>query len=64
MISKSIKKLVNYGIETGLISRADEIYARNRILEILRVDEYKESAEKRKDLAFKIQTCDAPWKLH
>ena len=46
MISKSIKKLVNYGIETGLISRADEIYARNRILEILRVDEYKESAEK------------------
>ncbi len=45
MVSKSIKKLVNYGIDTGLISKADEIYARNRILEILHVDEYKESAD-------------------
>ncbi len=43
MISESIKKLINYGLETGLISKADEIYARNRILEILRVDEYTES---------------------
>lgn len=42
MISKSIKKLVNYGLEAGLITKADEIYARNRILEILRIDEYTE----------------------
>ena len=42
MISKSVKKLVNYGLATELISKADEIYARNRILEILGIDEYKE----------------------
>ncbi len=46
MISKSVKKLVNYGLETELISKADEIYARNRILEILHIDEYKESPDK------------------
>ena len=40
MISKSIKKLVDYGILTGLITKRDEIYATNRILEILNVDEY------------------------
>ena len=43
MISESIKKLVNYGLDTGLISKADEIYTRNRILEILHIDEYEES---------------------
>ncbi len=46
MISKSVKKLVNYGLATELISKADEIYARNRILEILHIDEYKESEDK------------------
>ncbi len=46
MISSSVKKLVNYGLATELISKADEIYARNRILEILHIDEYKESEDK------------------
>lgn len=46
MISKSVKKLVNYGLETELISKADEIYSRNSILEILHIDEYKESEDK------------------
>lgn len=40
MICQSIKKLVNYGLETGLITKEDEIFARNRILEILDLDEY------------------------
>lgn len=40
MINESIKKLVNYGLETGLIEKEDEIFARNRILEILEIDEY------------------------
>lgn len=40
MINESIKKLVNYGLETGLIAKEDEIFARNRILEILEIDEY------------------------
>ena len=40
MINQSIKKLVAYGLETGLITKEDEIFARNRILEILHIDEY------------------------
>ena len=33
MIEMSVKKLVQYGKETGLIEKEDEIYARNQILE-------------------------------
>ena len=40
MISQSVKKLVAYGLATGLIEKEDEIFARNRILEILHIDEY------------------------
>lgn len=42
MINQSIKKLVNYGLETGLIEKEDEIFTRNRILEILEIDEYSD----------------------
>lgn len=45
MINKSIKKLVNYGLECGLIEECDVIYTTNRILEILSVDEYEEPTE-------------------
>ena len=37
-----IKRLLNYGIQKGLIAAEDEIYARNRILEVLQLDEYVE----------------------
>jgi len=40
MIDKSIRKLVCYGIQTGLVSLRDEVYATNRILEILNIDSY------------------------
>ena len=42
MIEMSVKKLVQYGKETGLIEKEDEIYARNQILEVLGMDEYEE----------------------
>ncbi len=42
MINTSIKKLVNYGLECGLIEPADAVYTTNRILEILDLDEYSE----------------------
>jgi len=42
MINNSIKKLVNYGLECGLIEPADAVYTTNRILEILDLDEYSE----------------------
>ena len=45
MIEMSVKKLVQYGKETGLIEKEDEIYARNQILEVLGMDEYEEPGE-------------------
>lgn len=42
MIYDSIKKLVTYGLETGLISQSDKVYATNRILEALALEEYEE----------------------
>ncbi|MBQ8502861.1 MAG: UDP-glucose--hexose-1-phosphate uridylyltransferase [Clostridia bacterium] len=45
MINKSIKKLVNYALECGLIEQSDVIYSTNRILEILQLSEYEEPAE-------------------
>ena len=45
MINTSIRKLINYGLECGLIGKEDEIYTINRVLEILNLDEYNEPAE-------------------
>ena len=42
MIYESIKKLVSYGLETGLITESDKVYATNRLLEALGLDEYDE----------------------
>ena len=36
----SISKLVSYGLSCGLIEESDKIFATNRILEILHLDEY------------------------
>lgn len=46
MINSSIKKLITYGIEKGFLDKRDEIYAINRILEILGITEYAEPQEK------------------
>ncbi len=45
MINKSIKKLISYGLESGLIEESDVIYTTNRILEILDIDEYSHPEE-------------------
>lgn len=42
MINKAIKKLVTYGIRTGLISEEERIYSTNLILEILKMDSYED----------------------
>ena len=39
-INMSISKLVSYGLSCGLIEESDKIFATNRILEILHLDEY------------------------
>lgn len=45
MIYNSIKKLVTYALEAGLIEKEDETYAVNRVLEALGLDEYEEPSE-------------------
>ncbi len=42
MVYDAIKKLVQYGVETGLCEDADRIYVTNRVLEALHMDEYEE----------------------
>ena len=44
MIQDSIAKLVQYGLETGLILREDAIYTANRVLELLGIDTLEEAA--------------------
>lgn len=46
MIYDSIKKLVVYGIEKGLIEKEDETYTINQIIDALGIAEYKEPEEK------------------
>lgn len=42
MVYQAIKALVQYGLEKGLLTEDDVIYARNQILEALEMDEYEE----------------------
>ena len=42
MLYDSIQKVVAYGIQTGLMEPADKTWAINRLLEVLRVDDYEE----------------------
>ena len=50
MIGESIKKLVTYALETGLIEESDRVWATNRLLEALGLDEYDEPAEDYNDI--------------
>ncbi|MCD7735741.1 MAG: UDP-glucose--hexose-1-phosphate uridylyltransferase [Lachnospiraceae bacterium] len=45
MIQKDIAKLVQYGLETGLIEAEDAIYTANRVLDLLKIDALDEAAE-------------------
>ena len=46
MIYSSVKKLVAYGLETGLIPQEEEIYATNLILDVLKLEEYEDDGVK------------------
>lgn len=39
MIQERILELVKYGLTTGLVDPADEVYTVNRLLEVLGVDD-------------------------
>lgn len=45
MVNKAIKKLICYGIENNLITEEDIVFATNQILEVMKVEEYKEPEE-------------------
>ena len=45
MVYEAIKGLVQYGLDTGLISEVDAVYARNQILDVMKMDEYQEPTE-------------------
>ncbi len=44
MIQKDIRKLVCYGVQTGLVTREDEIFTTNRLLELFKLDDITEDA--------------------
>ena len=43
MIQNNIRKLVEYGLKTGLIEESDKIYTTNRLLELFQLDELEDS---------------------
>ena len=45
MIQTNIRKLVQYGLQTGLITEADKIYTTNRLLELFQLDELEDCSE-------------------
>lgn len=45
MIDREIKKLVTYGIERHLLEKEDAIYTTNRLLSLLKLEEYEETEE-------------------
>ncbi len=45
MIQTNIRKLVQYGLQTGLITEADKIYTTNRLLELFQLDELEDGSE-------------------
>ncbi len=45
MIQTNIRKLVQYGLQTGLITEADKIYTTNRLLELFQLDELEDASE-------------------
>lgn len=45
MIQTNIRKLVKYGLITGLIAQEDRIYITNRLLELFQIDELEEDGD-------------------
>ena len=45
MIQTDIRKLVAYGVQTGLVPKEDVIFTTNKLLELFKLDELEESSE-------------------
>ena len=46
MLSENIRKLVEYGIQTGLVPETERIYTTNLLLEMFREDDYEDGEVK------------------
>lgn len=50
MLNESISKLVQYGIETGLLPECEKIYTTNLLLDLFHEDSYEEPEEKAENI--------------
>lgn len=50
MVYEAIKKLVQYGVDAGLVTDMDRIYAENQILDVLHLEEYEEPEQKFREI--------------
>ncbi|MBM6742922.1 UDP-glucose--hexose-1-phosphate uridylyltransferase [Drancourtella massiliensis] len=50
MLNESISRLVQYGIETGLLPECEKIYATNLLLDLFHEDSYEEPEEKAENI--------------
>ena len=56
MLSKSIRKLVQYGMDTGLIPECEKNYTINLLLDVFHEEEYQEPEE-----TFTEVDLERPW---
>ena len=57
-MNESVKKLITYALDCGLIQQEDKVYMTNRILEIIGADEYEEPAESYSDIDLEAVLSD------
>ena len=50
-MNELISELVGYGIEKGLVEEDDKIYVINRLLELFRIDSYKNTDKANRKLS-------------
>ncbi len=50
MIQEAVNKLIQYGLQTGILMKEDSVYATNRILDILKLDTFEEGKGKEEEL--------------
>ena len=60
MLNNSIKKLVQYGLETGLVPACERNYTINLLLDLFRQDDYEEPAEALLKTVSATATCLTP----
>ena len=63
MLYENIKKLVQYGVETGLTPACEKNYTINLLLDVFKEDEYVEPEEEYRDINLEEKNVQVSWKL-